>query len=112
METASCWSSASSIFGGADVLAAADDRVVGAAFAEQVALDVDPAAVAGVEPAVGVDLGLGADVLAADLVAADVDLAGRVGADVGAVGVDDADLDAGHGAPDRREPVLNSGSSL
>ena len=67
--------------GGADVLAAADDGVVGAALAEEVALDVEPAAVAGVEPAVGVDLRVGADVLAAHLVAADQDLAGLVGAE-------------------------------
>ena len=41
--------------GGGDVLAAADDRVVGAALDEQVALVVEPAAVAGGEPAVGVE---------------------------------------------------------
>ena len=92
--------------GGADVLAAADDRVVGAALAEEVALDVDPAAVAGVEPAVGVDLGVGAHVAAAHLVAADEDLAGLVGLERVAVGVGDADLDAGHRAADRLEPVL------
>ena len=67
--------------GGRDVLAAADDRVVGAALAEEVALDVEPTAVAGVQPTVGVGLGVGADVLAADLVAADLDLSGLVGAD-------------------------------
>ena len=89
--------------GGRDVLAAADDGVVGAALAEQVALDVEPAAVAGVQPAVGVGLGVGADVLAADLVAADLDLAGLVGAEVVAAVVDDADLDAGQRLADRRQ---------
>ena len=92
--------------GGPDVLAAADDGVVGAALAEQVALDVDPAAVAGVEPAVGVDLRLGADVGAAHLVAADQDLAGHLGVELGAAVVDDADLDAGDGLADRREALL------
>src|SRR4029079_18383048 len=61
--------------GRADVSAAADDRVVGATLAEEVAVDVEPAAVAGVEPAVGVGLRVDVGVRATDLVAADLDLA-------------------------------------
>ena len=95
--------------GGCDVLAAPDDGVVGAALAEQVALDVEPAPVAGVQPAVVVGLGVGTDVLAADLVAADLDLAGLVGAHGVARVADDADLDARHRLPDRRQAVLEQG---
>ena len=89
--------------GGADVLAAADDRVVGATLAEQVAVDVEPAAVAGVEPAVGVGLRLDVGVRAAHLVATDLDLAGRVDAEVGAGLVGDPHLDARHRLADRRQ---------
>ena len=89
--------------GGADVLAAADDGVVGATLAEHVALDVEPAAVAGVEPAVGVDLRVGAHVLAAHLVALDQDLARLVGAERVARLVDDAELDARHRLAHRPE---------
>jgi len=78
---------------------AADDGVVGATFAEQVAVDVDPAAVAAVKPAVGVDLRIGADVVAADLLASDEDFAGFIGCHLVAFDVDDADLDAGTGRP-------------
>ena len=103
VETASCVQEGVLDLGRADVLAAADDRVVGAALAEQVAVDVEPAAVAGVEPAVGVGLRLDVDVRAAHLVAADLDLAGRVDAEVGAGLVDDAHLDARHRLADRRQ---------
>ena len=98
---------------GTDVLAAADDRVVGAALAEQVAVDVEPAAVAGVEPAVGVGLRLDVGVRTAHLVAPDLDLAGRVDAEVGAGVVDDrAPRSPAPAGPTDDSRAVQTGSSL
>ena len=88
--------------GRGDVLAAADDRVVGPTLDEEVAVVVDPAAVLGGEPALVVD-DRALVVLAGDLLAAqehEADLADREGlVDL----VADLDLDAGQDLADRPE---------
>ena len=81
-----------------DVVAAADDHVLLAVDDEVVAVGIDAADVAGVEPTVRVDrLGrrVGAlPVALHDIVAADGDLAGVARGDIGACLVDEPNLDA------------------
>ena len=97
---------------GREVLAAADDHVVEPPVHEQVALVVEAAAVAGVEPAV-VGAAIDAEVLARHLLAAHPDLAELAVGHRVALGIADRELDA-RAAPDRpsRGARAPRGSSL
>ena len=97
--------------GGGDVLPAADDRVVGAAADEQVAVGVEVGHVAGGKPAVGVEDRSDAGVAARDLLAADEQLAGLVRAEDGAVLAADLNLDGRHGRPTEPRRHSTAGSS-
>src|SRR4029453_19682937 len=88
---------------GRHVPAPAHDDVVGAALEEDVALVVDPAAVARGEEAVGAHAAALAQVLPRHLLAAHADLAAHAGPDRLAVPRADLDLPARHRRAPRRE---------
>ena len=86
-----------------DVHAAADDQVLGAVLQREVAVRVEAADVAGVQPAAAQRLGGGlglVPVAGHHHVAPDQDLADLAGGELAVVVVDDADLDAGAGDAD------------
>jgi len=89
-----------------DVLPAPDDRVVGAALDEQVAVRIEPAPVPGGEPAAGVQRARPA-VLAGDLIAADEHQAGLPGPERRAVVPADLELDPGQCPAHGPEPVAH-----
>ena len=87
-----------------DVLAAADDRVVGSTADEQVSALVKHGNVLGREPALGVEHRADLGVSARHLVAADEQFAGLARAEDRAVVGADLHLDAGYRLTDRAEP--------
>src|SRR6185312_12762682 len=102
--------------GGSDVLAAADDRVVGPAADEQVAALVKHRNVFGGEPAVGVEHRTDVGIAARHLLAADVQLPGLPGSEDCPGLAADLYLDARHRLTDRPEPpgyrIVGSGQGF
>src|SRR6476659_6815051 len=90
--------------GGRDVLASADDRVVGAPADEQVALLVEVSNILGGKPAVRIEHRSDPGVAARHLLPADEELAGFARAQHGSVLCPDLHLNGGDGLTDGTEP--------